>query len=433
MIFSPDAFTGSILAVEGIRDAAVILNGPTGCKLYHSFFSDRQFPRESSHDPMAFQDEFYFGQPRVPCTCLEGEDFILGSLEKFERALAAVAAKETGLLVVINSPGASLVGDDLESVIKKAGLQDRCFVMEKPGFSLPAARGFENTALALLEHMKLRPLPHPQPLHHFASPKKVNLIGLSLLHKHWEGSVAEMKRLLAFLGLEVGAVFLAGTSLDEIRESSDAACNIVLFPEYGRRVAEWYRERFGTPAVFSPLGAPLGFDASECLLREVAAVLNIDPAPALAEVRKARQASYRQISRFHSFSGLPKGASFSIRAESSLAFPLTHWLYSYLGMAPLAVRLLPGSDPEASSSLKAFLEEKGFCEAWERDPALESADIAFADAHTLQLLKAKGCCKAGIEIALPDGGYIHFIPKTYLGVSGALLLLEEIINGLRST
>lgn len=427
LIFSPDAFTGSILAVEGIKDAVVILNGPTGCKLHHGFLSDRQFPRESSHDPLAFQDEFYFGQPRVPCTCLDGEDYIRGSLEKFERALAAIAAKEKGLLMVINSPGASLVGDDLESVIKKAGMQDRCFVVENPGLSLPAAQGFENVALALLEHMKLRS-PHLP-----VNPKKVNLIGLSLLHKHWEGSVAEMKRLLAFLGLEVGAVFLAGTSLNEIKESGDAACNIVLFSEYGRRTAEWYRKSFGTPAVLSPLGAPIGFDASESLLREVAAVLNIDPAPALAEIRKARKASYRQISRFYSYSGLPKGASFSIRAESSLALPLTHWLYSYLGMAPLAVKLLPGSDPEAAESLREFLEAKGFSEAWNRDPSLESADIAFADGPTLQLLKAKGCCKAGIEITLPEEGHIHFFPKTYLGVSGALLLLEEIINGLRST
>jgi nitrogenase molybdenum-iron protein alpha/beta subunit len=426
LIFSHDAFTGSILAAEGIKDATVILNGPTGCKLYHSFLSDRQFPRKSSHDPLAFQDEFYFGQPRVPCTGLDGEDYIRGSLEKFERALTAIAAKEKGLLMVINSPGASLVGDDLESVIKKARMQDRCFVVENPGLSLPAARGFENVALALLEHMKLRS-PHLP-----VNPKKVNLIGLSLLHKHWEGSVTEMKRLLSFLGLEVGAVFLAGTSLNEIKESGDAACNIVLFPEYGRRIVEWYRKSFGTPAVLSPLGAPIGFDASESLLREVATVLNIDPAPALAEIRKARKASYRQISRFYSFSGLPKGASFSIRAESSLALPLTHWLYTYLGMAPLAVKLLPGSDPEAADFLKAFLEEKGFCEAWDRNPSLESADIALADGHTLQLLKAKGCCKAGIEIALPEEGYIHLIPKTYLGVSGALLLLEEIINGLRS-
>lgn len=427
LIFSPDSFTGSIMAVEGIRDAAVLLNGPTGCKLYHGFLSDRQFPRESSHDPLAFQDEFYVGQPRVPCTCLDGEDYIQGSLEKFERALTTIAAKEKGLLVVINSPGASLLGDDLEGVIKKVRMQDRCFVIENTGFSLPAATGFENTALTLLKHLNL------QASHNIGSSKKVNLIGLSLLNKHWEGSVTEMKRLLAFLNLEVGTVFLAGTSLNEIRKSGEAACNIVIFPEYGRRIAEWYKEHFGIPAVFSPFGAPLGFDAIESLLREVAAVLDINPAPALAEVHKARKVSYQQISRFHSFSGLPKGVSFSVRAESSLAYSLIHWLYSYLGMAPFAVKLLPGSDPKAAENLRIFLEENGFFEAWDKDLTLESVDIAFADGPTLQLLKAKECCKTGIEITIPEEGYIHFLPKTYLGVSGALLLLEEIINGLRSS
>lgn len=429
MIFSPDAFTGSILAVEGIKDAAVILNGPTGCKLYHSFLSDRQFPRESSHDPLAFQDDFYFGQARVPSTCLDGEDYIRGSLEKFTRAFAAISAKEKGFLVVINSPGASLVGDDLKSVIQKSGMQDCCLVVEKTGFSLPASNGFENTILELLEHLELQsPL---QDSHQQSSPKKVNIMGISLLHKHWQGTVAEIKRLLALMNLEVGTILLAGTSIDEIRQSSDAACNIVLFPEYGRKVAEWYRDKFGIPTVISAYGAPIGFDATENLLKEVAAVLDISPAPALDEVRKARQTSYQHISRFHSFSGLPKGATFSVQAESSLAFPLTHWLYSYLGMAPVAVKLLSGSEPQTAAFLKTFLEEKGFSEAWNRDLSLESSDIAFADGRTLQLLKTKGCCKNGIEIVLPEEGYIHIIPKTYMGVSGALLLLEEVINGVR--
>lgn len=430
MIFSPDAFTGSILAVEGIKNAVVILNGSTGCKLYHSFLSDRQFPRESSHDPLAFQDEFYFGQARVPSTCLDGEDFICGSLEKFERAFAVISAKEKGLLVVINSPGASLVGDDLESIIKKAGIRDRCFIIEKTGFSLPASRGFENITLELLDYLDIQP--SGKDLHQQNFPKKVNLIGISLLHKHWQGTVAEMKRLLTLMGLEVGTVLLAGTSIDEIRQSIDAACNIVIFPEYGRKTAEWYMDKFGIPAVVSAYGAPIGFDATESLLKEVAAVLDLDPEPALDEVLKAKKDSYQHISRFHSYSGLPKGATFSIQAESSLAFPLTHWLYSYLGMAPLAVKLLPGSDINASATLKTFLEEKGFAEAWDRDLSFESSDIVFTDGRTLQLLKAKGCCKAGIEITLPEEGYIHFIPKTYLGVSGALLLLEEVINGVRS-
>ena len=57
---TPDGFVGAILAVEGIRDAAVLLNGPTGCKFYHGAVSDAQLPRESSMDPMQFSEEFYF-------------------------------------------------------------------------------------------------------------------------------------------------------------------------------------------------------------------------------------------------------------------------------------------------------------------------------------------------------------------------------------
>ena len=152
-------------------------------------------------------------------------------------------------------------------------------------------------------------------------------------------------------------------------------------------------------------------------------------------LQKSEKPEKPVIGRFHvsTLSRVsPKEPAFQSGLKAPLPITLTHWLYSYLGMAPLAVKLLPGSDPKEAEYLRIFLEENGFCEAWDRDPALESTDIAFADGPTLQLLKSKECCKAGIEITLPEEGYIHIIPKTYLGVSGALLLLEEIINGLRS-
>ena len=33
---SPDSITGMIFAAEGIKNAIVLLNGPMGCKFYHS-------------------------------------------------------------------------------------------------------------------------------------------------------------------------------------------------------------------------------------------------------------------------------------------------------------------------------------------------------------------------------------------------------------
>ena len=121
-IHPPDSLTGAILAIEGIRDAAVLLNGPTGCKFYHGSIAEGQLPRESSYDPLRFIEEFYFGQPRVPATYLEGNDYVFGSSGKLERILPVVAAKGHALVAVINSPGAALIGDDLEQFVTSAKL-----------------------------------------------------------------------------------------------------------------------------------------------------------------------------------------------------------------------------------------------------------------------------------------------------------------------
>jgi nitrogenase molybdenum-iron protein alpha/beta subunit len=94
----PDRLTGAILAIEGIRDAAVLLNGPTGCKFYHGAVAEGQLPRESSYDPLQFVDEFYFGQPRVPATYLDSEDYVFGASAKLERILPVVASKGHSLI-----------------------------------------------------------------------------------------------------------------------------------------------------------------------------------------------------------------------------------------------------------------------------------------------------------------------------------------------
>lgn len=67
----PDGLTGAILAIEGIRDGAAVLNGPTGCKAYHSALSDKKLARSDSYKGVLYQREFYFGQSRVPATYLD--------------------------------------------------------------------------------------------------------------------------------------------------------------------------------------------------------------------------------------------------------------------------------------------------------------------------------------------------------------------------
>lgn len=423
MTLEPDAFTGSLLAAEGIEDATVVLNGPTGCKLYHAHLSDCQYPRASSFDPLNYSEEFYFGQPRVPCTYLEGEDYIAGSTEKLRRILPAIASSKDGLIVIINSPGASLIGDDLVRSIKGAGLSHRCIAIENAGYSSALCEGYQRTVLGILDWMGIERCE--------TCPNKVNIIGMSLYHSNWDSSVEEIKRLLSLLGLQVGSVVCAGTTLEELRLSAEAACNLVVSEEYGLDIAQWYERNLSIPYVVSPAGTPVGFDATEICLKFLAAAMGIDSSHATGFIKQERRRQYRKIARFHSLNGLPKGASFAVKADSSLALPLTKWLYNYLGMVPVGI-ISPGGNSRSREALSGFLNEIGFSEAWNNFPSREPVDVVLADGHTVKTMREKRLCKAGVEISLPSSGYVNFLPRTYMGISGSLFLLEEILNGLRT-
>lgn len=59
---------------------------------------------------------YYFGQPRVPCTYLDMGVFVNGARDRLEDIVSKISSLEPGLIGVINSPGASLIGEDLSGL-----------------------------------------------------------------------------------------------------------------------------------------------------------------------------------------------------------------------------------------------------------------------------------------------------------------------------
>ena len=109
---TPDGMSGLIFGLEGITDGIVLLNGPSGCKFYHSATSDNQFIRQLEFDPLNYPERWYFGQPRVPCTSLDNGDYVYGSESKLREALTFLRENvKFEILFVVNSPGAALIGD----------------------------------------------------------------------------------------------------------------------------------------------------------------------------------------------------------------------------------------------------------------------------------------------------------------------------------
>ena len=202
----PDSLTGLILGFEGIRNALVILNGPTGCKFYHSITAENQSIRKDDYDPLNYPEEWFFGQRRVPCTYLDKRDYVYGSDRKLTDAIEFILKRITpDVLIVVNSPGAALIGDDLErivsSAVKSCGFTDQSLPVitcQSPGYSRDLTDGYREACRMILERFCAEDCADSDDTASggkvYDDTPAVNLLGLSIYQKYHAGDIKEISR-----------------------------------------------------------------------------------------------------------------------------------------------------------------------------------------------------------------------------------------------
>ncbi|MDO4183608.1 MAG: nitrogenase component 1, partial [Coriobacteriia bacterium] len=158
----PDSLTGMIFCLEGIRNTVVLLNGPMGCKFYHSTTSQFLTVHPSLYLPVQeggekvpvdynFLNDWFFRQSRVPCTYLDGYDYVYGTAEKVRAALEFIRDNVSfKLLAIVNSPGASLIGDQLKDLAAQVLPGCAVVVLESPGYSQSFEEGYDLAVRQLL-------------------------------------------------------------------------------------------------------------------------------------------------------------------------------------------------------------------------------------------------------------------------------------------
>jgi len=419
-VTDPDILTGMILGAEGIPDIMVILNSPTGCKFYHGHIAHLKRNESEISDPYLRPEPWFFGQSRIPCTYLDDQDYIFGTHDKLEKILDYMKNRWDGLIVLINAPGASLIGDDIKKVITDMGMEKRCIPVEIPGYSSSAPIGVDKMLVRILEHIK--PSGKPE--------NKINLIGLSILQRYCEGTKKEITSLLEKSGITLLSTPGAGSDTEDLSLSSGALLNAIVFPEYAIETANYYYNHFKIPFILPKDGAPIGFDATRSWIADICSFLGKEPFVVNQEIHSAEKTAASNIARINAVSGLPRGSGFAIRAESSLAFPLVKWLYTYLGMIPVGIKLTDGSCRTYSEKLINFLQENHLDNCLGIFPG-KDPDIVFTDGTTGSMMKNLGICRGYIDISHPPSGKIEIIPKTIFGITGSLMLIEEILNILR--
>lgn len=415
----PDGLTGAVMAVEGITDAAVMLHGPGGCRVRHMVLSTAVYPREGRGDSFS---PYYYGYPRVPATYLDEYDYINGALYKSEEGLAAVGSAAPSLIVVIDSPGAALIGDDHSKSIEDNGLSDRAMHIAESMASMPAPNACGHTLAAVMD---------------FISPERrevrkgsVNILGLSLMDKDWKAARDELVGFVESMGLEVVSTPGAGSSVKDLIASVDAEFDIIVCPEMCSGLREWY-ESIGIPSIVSEKGAPVGFDAVDAWIDAIAEATGRDPSVPRGAVARCREAVFDKFAGIRYNALRIRGLTFSVAGTASVIRPLTEWLYSYLAMAPEAVRTDPGADAVQAEALRGFLESTGFGYAWDREPV--PCGVVLCEGITALTMKLADQCRAGIPIGYSSMGLDDIIPRPVYGIKGALYILDEILHGVRNT
>ncbi len=416
----PDGLTGAIMAVEGISDAAVMLHGPGGCRIRHMVLSTAVYPREDP-DRGSFTP-YYYGYPRVPSTYLDEYDYINGAFYKSEEGLETIGSRSPSLIAVIDSPGASLIGDDHDRAIRDNDLGGIAMRITIPTASVPAPEACGKTLEEVMEFL--------DPPERVERKGTVNILGLSLMDKDWRAAREELEDIVQSMGLEVICVPGAGSSVKEMVDSVNAEFNIVVCPEMCSGLLEWY-ERRGVGTIRSPAGAPVGFDATEAWIKAVAEATGKDPTEALRKVKRCRGLVYERFTGMRYNALRIRGLSFSIAGTASIVRPLTEWLYRYLAMAPEAVKADDGGDPEEVQAILEFLEDTGFGYAWDREPV--PSGVVLCEGVTALTMKIAGQCMAGIPIGYSSMGLDDILPRPVYGTRGALFILDEILHGVRGS
>ena len=419
----PDGFVGAVMAVESISDAVAFLHGPGGCRVRFMVHSGAVLPRVMIEDTDGCYIPYFYGYPRVPATYLDEYDYINGAFYKVEEGLPIVDGRGPRLIVVINSPGAALIGDNHHRAIAEAGLQDRAIYMDESLVSVPMTEGYDLTLLRIMEHL--------DPKKKRTDRDTVNIIGVTVMDKDFKAAVEEFVENIEAMGLRVRAVPGGGSSLDELRDSVNSEYCIVVSPEACRGISEYY-ESMGLRIIRSDAGAPVGFDAVEEFYRNIAEVTGKDASIPIARIAKARDKVYQKFVGMRYNALRIKGLRFSAAGTASVVRPLTEWLYNYLAVAPATVDVDPGADPAEVRRLRSFLESIDYAQSFGQEPKAGS-DIVLCEGITAITMRLRGECRIGIPIGHSTMGLDDVIPRPIYGIQGALYILDEILHGVRGT
>ncbi len=373
MHLQPSGFIGAAMAVQGIKDATVVLHGQNGCRK-GLLSSQTLMTRTDEKD-----GRFYNSDNAIPYSNVRPEDYYQNTLKKLEDVMEHVDSEDYSLKVIMVSPGISLIGDDC----KRISLKDKAtMVLNTDNLPKDAPSGFDQCLCDIMSEMETGEGERIE--------NGVNIIGLSIMHKDWASYSHELTHFLKDAGFKIVCILGTGCTVQEMRDSVRAEYNIIIDPLYSQMTSELYEERFGVTPI-SIGECPIGFDNIEKLMMKIGKVTGIMPEHGIRMIDKSKKRAYEGITVSDRS---VKGMTFSIEAPVTTTEPLRRFLVESFGMVEC-----------------------------DDDP-----DYLFAPGNIAILKQHAGRCRKGIDIGFPSSGRSAFLKQPIMGLEGVMYILDGLFN-----
>lgn len=288
----------------------------------------------------------------VPCTNMLEREVVFGGTDKLRSTIqGAIDVMDGEVYVVMTGCTAGIIGDDVQKVAEEFRNKGyEVYAIDTPGFQGNAELGYEIVWNNLIDQF-IQPRPRDE--------KLVNIFGLVPgLDNFYRGNLEELSRILRKLGLKVNNFFVDGQGVENVRNSSAAALNIIVHPWLFKGPAEKYEKKFGVPSLRIP-GLPIGDTDTTAFIRAVAEKLNLDQKTVDAVIEDEQEYLYRYLEHGTGVLGWKRLA---VVGDSSSVVGMTRYLSNDYSLIPkLAIITEPIFRQEDKDRITQQLSSLKYC------------------------------------------------------------------------